>query len=188
MAIYTSQYPPEHSGTYVKATSKISIDYWAYYATNPALSVIGASSYNSWASDEVTNQRFHIDLGSGGEVIRRIYYENFHDNGGITDYGAKDFTFWGSNIAASFADLIYGNDEGWTELTCSQNTFDKHIAGNQADPKYITVTNTTIYRYYALKFADNHDDPSFMGVRRIELQTEEEEVKRKNVIMMGSNF
>ncbi|GAI73245.1 unnamed protein product, partial [marine sediment metagenome] len=65
-----------------------------------------------------------------------------------------------------------GNDESWTELTVSQNTFDRHIEEDQADPKYITVTNETAYRYYAFKFADNYG-ANYMGVRRIELQTED---------------
>jgi len=172
---YTSQYPPEQSDTYVKATTYYSSSYYPYYATDPTKSLTGTHVGNSWHSNlQTTNQRFHIDLGSA-KIIKRIYYENMHVDGINTDRGAKDFTFWGSNTGAgTFDDLVYANDEGWTELTCSQNTFDRHSEADEADPKYITVTNSTAYRYYAFKFADNYTDPNYLGVRRIELQTEEE--------------
>ncbi|MBE3116488.1 hypothetical protein IMZ68_04720, partial [Candidatus Bathyarchaeota archaeon] len=68
-------------------------------------------------------------------------------------------------------ELTYATDTNWTQLTTSQSYFDEHIAVDQADPKYITVTNTTSYRYYAFKFADNWADYAYyMAVRRIELQ------------------
>jgi hypothetical protein len=171
---YTSQYPPAHTDTYVKATSKYSTFYWPYYATDPTKSVLGTISGTTWASAgySITNQRFHIDLGEA-KVIKRIYYENYHDSGSYSNAGVKNFTFWGSNTADAFADLVYGDDTNWTQLTTSASLFDQHVAANQADPKYITVTNTTAYRYYAFKFADDWGNTSNMGVRRIELQIEE---------------
>ena len=172
---YTSQYPPAHSDTYVKSTSKRSTSYWAYFATDPALSLTGSMVNTSWSSVEnsITNQRFHIDLGSA-KIIRRIYYENGHHSGGYTTLGLKNFTLWGSNTGAgSFDDLVWGNDEGWTQLTIAQSTFDQHIAADQADPKYIVVTNTTAYRYYAFKIADNWGWAQYMDVRHIALQTED---------------
>jgi hypothetical protein len=169
---YTSQYPPAQSNTYVKATSTYN-DWYPYNTTNPAKSLIGADAGNSWqcGSGLSTNQRFHIDLGSA-KVIKRIYYENQHNAGLYTEYGAKNFTFWGSNTADAFADLVYGDNTNWTQLTTSASLFDRHVAANQADPKYITVTNTTAYRYYAFKFADTWGGGG-MVVRRIELQIEE---------------
>jgi len=170
---YTSQYPPAQSDTYVKATTKANTDTWAYYATDPARPLTG--TFAGWESVRYsnTNQRFHIDLGSA-KIIKRIYYENLHSEGGFTDRDVKNFTFWGSNTSTgTFDDLVYGNDEGWTQITTSQSTFDEHVALDQADPKYITVTNSTAYRYYAFKFADNYGDADYMGVRRIELQTED---------------
>ena len=175
MATYTSQYPPAQSDTYVKSTTKLSTGYWAYFATDPALSLTGSWGNNSWLCPRwtTTNQRFHIDLGSS-KVIRSIYYENNHNTGASTNVGVENFTFWGSNTGAgTFDDLVYANDEGWTQLTVSQNTFDQHKAENAVDPKYIVVTNTTAYRYYAFKFADNWGHAEYMGVRRIELQTED---------------
>ena len=173
--IYNSQYPPAHSDTYVKATSTYSVNYYPHFATDPAKSLTGTPIGTNWVSEccDPTNQRFHIDLGSA-KVINKIYYENSHSSGSDTNQGVQNFTFWGSNTGAgSFDDLVYANDEGWTQLTTSQATFDQHVAADQADPKYITVTNTTAYRYYAFKFADNHGDANYMGVRRIELQGSE---------------
>jgi len=170
---YTSQYPPAHSDTYVKSTTKYDTNYWAYYATDPAKSLTGTEEANCWTSGSgvTTNQRFHIDLGSG-KIIRRIYYENWHSSGDYTNRSAQNFTFWGSNTAGSFADLNYTNNTGWTQLTTNQSTFDEHVAADQADPKYITVTNSIAYRYYAFKFADNYGG-ALIGIRRVELQTEE---------------
>lgn len=191
MATYTSQYPPEQSDTYVKSTTKLSGAYWAYFATDPTKSLIGSYYNNGWLTltGTVTNQRFHIDLGSG-KIIKRIYYENSHTSGLYSEGGVQNFTFWGSNTGAgTFDDLVYANNEGWTQLTISQSTFDQHIAENQVDPKYITVTNTTAYRYYAFKFADNHGDPNNMGFRRVELQTEDEYPPvTANALFFGSNF
>ncbi|GAI85672.1 unnamed protein product, partial [marine sediment metagenome] len=175
-----SQYPPEQSDTYVKATT---YDYWPYFATDPTKSLIGSWADNSWLSTSGvgggnTNQRFHIDLGSE-KVITRLYYENLHGTGAFTDQGVKSFTFWSSNTEASFLELDYSIDEGWTQMDTEQPYFDEHIAENVPDPKYILVTNSTACRYYGLKFADNYGGSVFMGLRRIELQTGEEEEEKK---------
>lgn len=170
---YASQYPPVQSGTYVKATSQLSgTDYNPEKATDPAKSLTGAIENNSWtsASGGQANQRFHIDLGSA-KVINRIYYENGHDSGVSTDRAPKNFTFWGSNSAISFADLTYATDTGWIQLTTDISALVQHVAADQADPKYVVVTNTTAYRYYAFKFADNWGSAILMGIRRVELQS-----------------
>ena len=185
-ATYTSQYPPAQSDTYVKSTTKFNTDYWAYFATDPTILLTGTRLYRCWLSGSgiKTNQRFHVDLSSA-KIIKRIYYENMHHEGTSTEDGVKNFTFWGSNTGAgSFDDLVYANDGGWTELTVSQNTFDEHTGSDVADPKYITVTNSTAYRYYAFKFADAYGSIYYMGVRRIELQT----VSGANVLFIFSDF
>jgi len=178
LAVYNSEYPPEQSDTYVKATSYFNPDaYGAFRATDPSNLLIGSGSHNSWASSGNAfgvNQRFHIDLGST-QTVKRIYYENFHHDGTQSGFGVQNFTFWGSNTAGDFADLTYANNGTWVQLTTSQSTFDRHAASDVADPKYITATNTTAYRYYGFKFADNYGDPErpeFMGIRRIELQVD----------------
>jgi hypothetical protein len=174
MATYTSQYPTAQNDTYVKSTTKFSTSYWAYYATDPTKSLVDSWTNNQWvsANGSGTNQRFHIDLGSS-KIIRRIYYENSHTSGSDTDRGAKDFTLWGSNDADSFAELAYGTDTGWTQLTTAQSTLDQHASANALDPKYILITNAIPYRYYAFKFATAWASVTYMGVRRIELQTED---------------
>ena len=169
-AYRNSQYPPEQSETYVKASTKYSFNFFPYYATSP-VPLTGDWGFHSWLSgqDVITNQRFHIDLGLA-KIITKIYYENMHQSGINTNVGVKNFTFWGSNSASSFAELTYGTDTGWTQITPSQSTFDEHVALDQADPKYITITNSTAYRYYAFKFADNYGSTVYMGVRHIGLQ------------------
>jgi len=169
-----SLYPSEQSDTYVKATTKLSTQYWPYFATDPSKSLIGSGSSNSWVSNGSTNsnQRFHIDLGSS-QIINRIYYENHHILGSDTLAGSKTFVVQGSNDGSSFADLTYATDTGWTNITASQATFDQHVGADQADPKYITLTNTTAYRYYAIKITDiwgTAPTYTYMGLRRLELQ------------------
>jgi hypothetical protein len=168
---YTLVYPPAHSDTYVKSTSKFSTDFWPYYATDPAKSLTGSWIGNQWisANGSPSNQRFHIDLGSA-KVIRRIYYENCHNSGGNTNNGAKNFTLWGSNTAGAFAELTYGTNTNWTQIGGARQ-FDQHVAADQADPKYITVDSAVAYRYYALKISDNWGAADFMSLRRLVLQT-----------------
>jgi hypothetical protein len=172
MATYTSQFPTQDAD-HVKANS-YNATYLPHFATDPTKSVIGGGGNNAWVSaSDTPTQRFHIDLGSGF-AIARIYYENWHDNGGNTGNDAKAFTFWGSNSATAFAELTYGTDTNWTQLTTSQSTFDQHTAVNEADPKYITVTNTTAYQYYAVKMSTNYDNStSYVAFRRIQLQTQD---------------
>jgi hypothetical protein len=166
-----SQYPPAQSATYVKATSYLNTSYLPHFATDPAKSLTGSHVNNCWlsAASAVANQRFHIDLGEA-KIINKILYHNAHNSGGNTNRGVQNFTFWGSNDAGDFADLTYSHDGTWVQLTTSQSTLDEHVALDQADPKYITVTNDTAYRYYAFKFADTWGATDYMSVRRIELQ------------------
>ena len=171
MVAYTSQYPPAQNATYVKATTTYGASYYPYFATDPIKSLTGTHVGNQWLSStgSITNQRFHIDLGTA-KTITRVYYENARDSGAFIAMGVKNFTIWGSNTGAgTFDDLVYANDEGWTQITASQTTFDEHVEADQADPKYITLTNSPAYRYYAFKFADHYGWP-YMAVRRIELQ------------------
>ena len=169
--VYISQYPPAQSYTYVNATSEIYPPgtYRPFYATDPTKSLVGGSAFQTWASNGIAPQRFHIDLGAA-KIITRVYYENHHEAGLYPDAGVKNFTLWGSNSATAFADLTYGDDTDWTQLTTDVSAFLEHVALNVPDPQYINVTNSTAYRYYAFKFADNYGNPGTMAVRRIELQ------------------
>jgi hypothetical protein len=169
---FTGQSPlskyPLQTGDHVKATSVYAgFDPW--YATNPLSSLIGQGAGESWVAPTDTNQRFHIDLGVQ-KVINRIYYENYHAAGTVTDVGARHFSIQGSNSATAFAELTYATDTNWTTIT-SGLEMAQHAAANTADPKYINFTNTVPYRYYALKIADNWGYSGFIGFRRIELQT-----------------
>jgi len=170
---YTSQYPTQ-DGDHVKSTTYYSASYYPYFATDPTKSLTGGGDNNEWVSvsGTYTNQRFHIDLGSG-KIIKRIYYENHHETGTDTNRGAKNFTFWGSNSATAFAELTYAIDTDWTQLTTDVSAFDQHVSADTTDPKYVVVTNTTSYQYYAIKIADNYSASGYLGLRRVELQTED---------------
>lgn len=167
---YTSVYPPAYSDTYVKATSKYNTSYWSYYACDPTNSLTGTRAGNSWLASTITDRRFHINLGSA-KSIYRIYYENAHHSGTEPNTGCKNFTFWGSNSATAFADLVYANDADWERIFTDITQMEEHVANDQADPKYIyVISGVNEYRYYAFKFADNWGDDAYIGIRRIELQ------------------
>ncbi|MHC1686759.1 MAG: DUF5000 domain-containing lipoprotein [Methanothrix sp.] len=174
MTEYVSQYPTQDNN-HVKATSYYSSQQRPYFSTDPTKSLTGNRINNQWYSllgvISTTNQRFHIDLGAA-KIIKRVYYENSHNSGLYTNVGIKNFTLWGSNDPDAFADLTFADDTGWTQLTAAQSTFDRHVSADQADPKYILITNEVAYRYFAFKFADNYGNTDAMGVRRIELQSE----------------
>jgi hypothetical protein len=170
---YVSVYPPAQNSTYVTATSKFTSAsfYWPYFVTDPTKPLIGDST-TQWVTPNgtVTNQRFHIDLGKA-KIVKQIYYENYANTGSLSNVGAKNFILQGSNTDASFANTTYATNTGWDNLTTDTTVMAQHVDLNQPDPKYITVTNTTAYRYYALKFANTWGNTTNMGIRRIELQT-----------------
>jgi hypothetical protein len=185
-----SYYPPAQSSTYVKATTEQSANLYAYFATDPTKSLTGSFSGTSWATTNpgtTTNQALHIDLGSA-KSINRIYYQNWHNSGANTDRGVKNFTLWGSNTAGAFADTTYATDTDWTQITAglSATNFDQHTASDVADPKYITLTSTTAYRYYRLKFADNWGGTAYMGLRRVELQDTTQSNGRGKIVITNA--
>jgi hypothetical protein len=168
-----SIYPLAQSDTYVKATSKVSTSYWPYFATDPAKSLTGEPNGVSWLSAlyTITNQRIHFDLGVQ-KLINQIRYENFHNTGLMTNSDIKDFTFWGSNSGTAFADLVYSHDTNWTQIGTSQSSFDRHADSDTSDPKLIQLNSAEIFRYYAVKIANNYGNTNYMGVRRLELQSD----------------
>jgi hypothetical protein len=106
-------------------------------------------------------------------VVSQIQYNNWHYSGGYTDRGLKNFTFWGSNNAAAFAELTYSTDTNWTQLTTGQSYFDQHSATDVADTKSMSVTTSSAYRYYAFKIADVWGNTNAqMQVRHLRLRGE----------------
>lgn len=178
---YVSQYPPAYSSTYVKATNYFPVQYEPQFSANPANRLTDSWQDVSWLYTNI-QARWHIDLGAA-TIIKRIYYEGQHNSGANTDCSAKDFTFWGSNTSSAFDDVTYGSDTNWTQITTAASTFDQHVAANSADPKYILVTNTTGYRYYAIKISANWGG-AYVGLRRIELQYDDTPVASTPCMML----
>jgi PKD repeat protein len=168
-SIYVSVYPPIQSGTYITATSTYSSSYQPYYATDPTKSLTGTNIDNTWVSSSIAPQRFHIDFGIA-HTTDRIYYENYNVFTSSSNLGVRNFTLWGSNSSASFNNLTYANNTGWTQIGVSQSSFDQHVSSDIPDPKYISLNSSQTYRYYAFKFADNWGAATYLAVRRIELQ------------------
>lgn len=159
------------------ATSHQSGYYIPYKTFSTLTSLIDSYQGNQWLGADATNQRLHADLISA-YVVEKIYYENGHSAGINTDVGVRDFTFWGSNNATAFSTVTYATDTNWTQLATfnpvdfsSKTTFDEHCPFNYPDPKYLLVQNSTAYRYYAFKFANNWGNSLYMGPRKIYLYT-----------------
>jgi len=168
---YFSIYPPAHNDTYVKATSTYSTNYWQYYATDPAKSVTSGATSQAWCSANGTEEnKFNIDLGGSYEIVR-IYLENFHHGGGLTDRGVKDFRIYGTNSAVAFANVTFSD---LTDLTLLGSfTAAEHVAADTADPQYFVLPTTGEYRYYIIRTITSYSlGPTYYqsAFRRIELQ------------------
>lgn len=174
-----SEEGPEYSPVYpafdvdhVKATTFYSAGYYPHFAFDPSKPLTGSGDQNNtWHTSygTVTNQRCHVDLGAEF-CIKRIWYEGFYNaGGGETNFGPKDFTFWGSNEANAFNELAYAIDTDWTQLTTDISQFLQHSSNCAPDYNYISVTNNNAYRYYAFKFANTWGGTILMSNRRLVL-------------------
>ena len=164
-----TSYPPELSSTYLKATGYYSSMYpHNVYNTAYPLTGGGGDATRAWMNAATTNQRFHFAAGEP-IVLKRLYYSNYHNAGANTNRGAKNFILQGSNSISSFNETTYATDTGWTQIATGQ--FEQHAASDTADLKTINITgNTTPYKYYALKIADNWGDGTNLGFRTVEFQ------------------
>lgn len=166
---YAAVYPPAYSDTYIKATNYYGLGFYPYLALNPSLPLSGSRYENSWmtASGYVSNQRFHVDLGSA-KIIRRILYNNSHHDGLETNVGVQNFVLQGSNSESSFNNLNYSVDTGWTTLSTDISSLLRHTEGlDGEETKIINVIGAGAYRYYALKCSNNYGSTKYMGLRRL---------------------
>jgi len=173
---------PAQSDTYAKASSQITANFAPYIAMGQSVPVTGSwGTTNTWLTNTgvVTNATFQADLGSA-KVINRLYYQNAHHLGGATANGAKNYTVWGSNDA-NFLDTNYSKDTNWTQIGGTRQ-FLQHVLLDQSDPQYETVTNTTAYRYYRLKIADNWGG-TYIGLRLIQFQDTTQPSGREKIVL-----
>ncbi len=172
---YASVYPVAHNSTYVKSTYLNSL-FHPYFATDPAKSLTGTATNNSWKSS--TNpSKFNIDLGSATEITR-IYLENYHSSGGATLYGNKAFKIYGAlddaNGAAAFANTTVGDYTDLTLVHSVEINPTEHTAVDGSDPQYFNLdSSSATYRYYIIEAYESFN-PTYPnaagGFRRIELQ------------------
>jgi hypothetical protein len=169
MTDYISKYPAAFDTSSVHTTSYLNSSYFGYFACNPANSLTGAEYYNQWYSSDYSAQKFSIDLGSAF-VIKRLYIENAHHNGGYTDYGLKNVLVYGTNSSSAFDDTTYSTTTDLTLLSTIEVA--QHVVYDIEDPQYFVFSNSTAYRYIVLRIADNWRSGGQISVRRIEFQTE----------------
>lgn len=171
MPTYTPQYPSPIDATTVKANNYFSEDYLPHFAIDPAISLTGSTVGTAWQTALHTYRRFSVDLGAG-KIIKRVYIENFHHSGGVTVRGIKNVLLYGSNVQAAFDSTDYSDLTDLTEIGSFQ--VDVHVSSDVSDPQYFLLDNGAEFRYYVFRIADSWDT-SYMGVRHVELQTEDVE-------------
>jgi hypothetical protein len=170
---YTSHYPTLDQN-HVRVTNREGGIFEGYYMCDPSKSLVGTGLYQAWLTSTgayaAETDVVHIDVGSQ-LLIKRIYYENSHYNGGYTARGVKNFILMGTNVESASWTLAYATDTNWNTIDTG-HAFDQHVAADQADPKYIVLPGSAEYQFYRLKIVDNWGD-SYVGLRRIELQTQD---------------
>lgn len=166
MATYTSYYPSGYNTTYFKYTGYYNNDYYAWYGYDPSKSLTGTPVGNSYRANAVGSYKYNVDLGTA-RTVTRVYLENWHWYGGTTNVGIKDFSVYGTNDAAAFADTTYAT---LTNLTLVGSfSAAEHVAADTADPQYFDLSSPGSYRYYVFRIINNWGGDSF-GWRRIGLQ------------------
>ncbi len=168
---YVTVYPPAYNETYIKTTNRW-FEFEGFRAVDPALSLSGSRYLNSWLTENgyVGSQRFHVEFASA-QIIKRITYCNSHNDGYDTNVGVKDFIVQGSNSAAAFSNLNYGDNTDWTEITTNVTSMIQHTTGvDGAIWHTVELTNNVAYKYYAIKCVNNHGNTSNIGLRRVEFK------------------
>jgi hypothetical protein len=118
---------------YVASSSSVlSASYAAYRAFD------GNSGTNFVFGSGQTTGWLRIDLGSGNQFVAKAYAYTGHVN--TPSFNGKTWTFEGSNN---------GND--WTTIDSKVN-----VSWSNGERKYITVSNSTAYRYYRLNITANN--------------------------------
>lgn len=173
---YTVVPPPEIADfKFVNATSTLAGGYVITNTFNNATSLTGAAnSGNIWIALNTGKQRVVVDFGTP-VIIRNVSYVNYHSSGASTTRGAKNFTLQGSNTydLSTVIPPVYANMTDWTNLTTETDYFKQHVASDVADKQSFLVDNTEAYRYYSFMIHNNWGDASYVGMRRIELMTED---------------
>ncbi len=168
---YESHYPSVFDGTTCKASSAYD-NAWDVY--DPALSLVGGWTTNDWMNGVGEGNdypyKLNVDLGSA-KIVRRLYYENLHNSGGLTSAGANAVRIYGTNSAAAFASTIVTDTNNLTLLHSFSMV--EHVASNVPDPQYELITNDVAYRYYILFLDSGHSTDAYVGIRRLEYQVED---------------
>jgi hypothetical protein len=159
-------YPSPIDTTTVKATNRANPDYEPWFATDPALSLIGSASGTSWYDDaNGVYAKFAVDLG-GQVVLDRLLINNLHWSGAYTDEGVKSFDLFGTNSFDAFFNVTDYADE--TDLTLiGSYTILEHVASDVEDEQVVSVNDTGSYRYFVLKTTAGYA-VDFIGFRQIE--------------------
>jgi hypothetical protein len=156
---------PAPAGNLIKETSTYKKRY-ARYAFDLDTPVIGDSGLKSaWTANDNTNQRVNLDFGRK-VVLTRLQLSNYHDAGGYTNEGIKNFVIQGSNSVTAFNNTLY-TAAGWTDVQTGLQAAQHPASDTPNWQTFNLTTNVTGYRYYSIKIADNWGGGSRMGIRQV---------------------
>lgn len=176
MPAYIRRFPPAYTATYVKATSYYSTSYYPWFGLDPLLSLVGASSYTSWlTSSMVVPQKFNVDFGVP-VAIHRIYFDNYHTGGKVTNAGVKTLLIYGTNSSTAFDNVDASNTVDLTLIATV--SVDIHPPDNVISTQVLDISSSVdTYRYICMIITDVYDyGASYFGFRNITFATTAETV------------
>jgi len=164
------------AGSYIDNASPVTVaspdaspaspNFNAEYAFNTTLSLTGSYQLTSYLMAGNVNGRICVDMGAS-VTLYGVRISNLHDTGGATARGIKNSTIYLSDNAGDFT-ATYGTDIAMSQAW--SGVVSEHTAVDEADWQDISFTQITSGRYLIIEFSDNWGDPSFAGMRRVQLQ------------------
>jgi hypothetical protein len=117
----------------------------------------------TYTAGTLTNVKINYDFASP-VILNRLFLLNYRQNSNFT-IGVKDFSVYGTNIQSAFENTTYANT---TDLVLL-GTFTANMYIDTSG-QYFYINNTTPYRYYVLRIANNHGIIANIGFHHIEFQ------------------
>ena len=159
----------------VIASNRFNNDYFAHHAFDPTRLMSGSWTNNSWITAQGSPRfaRLNINIGTA-KAVSRIGIVNGHHIGTNTEFGAGDFTVYGTNELYAFNNNIHGSSYGdLTELYSSALRQSAQTASDPAfngeDEQFFEFANDVAYMYYIFEFTQSFANASYIAIRHINL-------------------
>lgn len=167
---YVSKFPVTFDSTTVKTSSEYGGTYKCYNAFNYNLPLTGDfSQFVNWIASPAIPIKLSVDLGSA-IAPARLLITNSHHSGTTTDSGANLVRVYGTNSSVAFANTDATNIDNLTLI--AEINVPRHPDGSDSPVinSFTLGTDPTTYRYMVFRILSSYGNPSYVGVRRIEIQ------------------